>query len=298
MVVTVDGTEYTSTETTASVVTAAIPNPTASITADQGGISVNWSFANLADNSMATATLRCTNAATGSVVVDNEPLSYGGGFVEAAPGVALSCTVNTTVRVNNVVRATDTSSSVTVTPEEETGAGLPIWLLYIATQPDATVDQSVGTSVGDLDGFSWVYSGQSTGQTFTAGLSGELTSVTIFLKNGGAATEDLSVAISAVSGGLPSGTALATQSIANAGVPATEGAVKVTFEAPATVVAGTEYAILVSSPANASGDEHFEMFYITAEDYADGAALEDDGTGTNWATQSYDFSFETVVTAQ
>jgi hypothetical protein len=40
------------------------------------------------------------------------------------------------------------------------------------------------------------------------------------------------------------------------------------------------------------------MFYITAEDYADGAALEDDGTGANWAGKSYDFSFETVVTAQ
>ena len=136
------------------------------------------------------------------------------------------------------------------------------------------------------------------GQTFTAGLSGELSSVTIFLKNGGAATEDLSVAISAVSGGLPSGTALATQSVANAGVPATEGAVAVTFEAPATIVAGTEYAILVASPASASGDQHFEMFYITTEGYADGAALQDGGTGTNWAEQNYDFSFETVVTAQ
>ena len=98
---------------------------------------MNWSFANLADNSMATATLRCTNAATGSVVVNNEAISYGGGFVEATPGVALSCTVNTTVRVNGAVRATDTSSSVVVTPEEATGGGLPIWLLYIATQPQS-----------------------------------------------------------------------------------------------------------------------------------------------------------------
>ena len=298
VVVTVEGTEYTSTETTDSAVTAAIPGPTVSIQADQGGVNVSWSIANIADTSMATATLRCTDVATGNVVINNEPLSYGGGFVEAAPGVALSCEVSTTVRVNGVVRSTNTSASVTVTPEEELGGGLPIYLLYIASLPQSAVDQSVGTSVGDLDSFTLIHSGQSAGQTFTAGLSGELTSVTIFLKNGGAATEDLSVAISAVSGGLPSGAALATQSIANADVPATEGALTVTFETPATVAAGTEYAILVSSPASALGDEHFEMFYIIAEDYVDGAALEDDGTGANWAAQGYDFSFETVVTAQ
>ena len=84
---------------------------------------------------MATATLRCTNAATGSVVVNNVAISYGGGFVEATQAW-LSCTVNTTVRVNGAVRATDTSSSV-VDFEEATGGGLPIWLLYIATQPQS-----------------------------------------------------------------------------------------------------------------------------------------------------------------
>lgn len=139
VVVDVEGTLYLSIETSASAVSGSIPEPTVSIIGDQGGVSVSWSVANIADPSMATATLQCTNASTGDIVINNESLSYGGGFVAADAGEVLSCSVSTTVRVNGVVRASNTSSSVAVTPEEEGQSGLPIWLLYIATQPEEPI---------------------------------------------------------------------------------------------------------------------------------------------------------------
>ena len=125
---------YRSTAASASATAQSLQSPTVSITPDAGGISVTWTISNIAQSSMATGSLLCTDAGTGAVVIDNEAVAYGGGFVAAPAGVALNCALTTTVRINNSVFATNTTSDVAVTPEEALSSGLPIWLLYQATQ--------------------------------------------------------------------------------------------------------------------------------------------------------------------
>ena len=123
-----------STETTASATAGAVTAATASVTADSGGIIVRWTpDPNLASADMASGTVRCVNAETDAEVV-NQALSGASTFVEAEAGVALSCSVTTVISINGVGQTPTTTSSTTVTPEEELASGLPIWLLYQATQ--------------------------------------------------------------------------------------------------------------------------------------------------------------------
>ena len=123
-----------STETTASATVGAVTAATASFTADSGGIQVRWTpDPNLASADMASGTVTCVNAETGAEVV-NQALSGASTFVEAEAGVALSCSVTTVISINGEGQPPTTTSSATVTPDEELTSGLPIWLLYQVTQ--------------------------------------------------------------------------------------------------------------------------------------------------------------------
>lgn len=86
------------------------------------------------------------------------------------------------------------------------------------------------------------------GSTFTAGISGKLTSIDV--PNGYATTTvDLTVTIWNVDPvyGLPTGTALATQVIPGESLDS-GGITSVTFDSPATVTAGTKYVFLLEFP--------------------------------------------------
>ena len=130
-----DGDGGTLTETDfASVTAATVSETTVSFTSDVGEVSVIWSAdATIADADMLVVTLTCTNSSTGAHVVDNVVLDESPYVVEAEGGEALACEVTTSLSVNG-----GTSSVVgdplteTVTPDM--ASGLPIWLLYQATQ--------------------------------------------------------------------------------------------------------------------------------------------------------------------
>lgn len=82
------------------------------------------------------------------------------------------------------------------------------------------------------------------GQTFTAGISGTLTGVELFLYTLDAnVPSNLTIRIESTSSGLPSGTVLATATVATSSIPTTAGWVSATFATPPTVAAGTAYAI-------------------------------------------------------
>jgi hypothetical protein len=135
VVATSNNVEYRSTAASASATAQSLQSPTVSIASDTEGISVTWTISNIAQSSMASGSLRCTDSGTGAVVIDNEAVAYGSGFVAAPAGVALNCALTTTVRINSSVFSTNTTSEVAVTPEETLSSGLPIWLLYQAIQP-------------------------------------------------------------------------------------------------------------------------------------------------------------------
>lgn len=128
------GTTYTSEPATASATATAIGAATATFRADAGGIAVSWiPDPNLASIDMASGTVVCMNSATGLQVV-SQALTGPSAFIEAEVGITLDCYVSTVISINGVPQAATSTTSVSVTPEEEVSSGLPIWLLYQATQ--------------------------------------------------------------------------------------------------------------------------------------------------------------------
>ncbi|NDG96061.1 MAG: hypothetical protein EBY42_09670, partial [Actinobacteria bacterium] len=123
----------------------------------------------------------------------------------------------------------------------------------------STLDQDIAFSTSSM---SWIYSAQSGGQSFTAGKSGPLSSVDIILSNAGS-TDDLTVELTNAASDLPTGSALATATISSGDVPSwpSTGTVTATFSSPATVTAGEQYAILVTTTATGSGGDHYEWSY-------------------------------------
>jgi len=130
-----DGTGGTLTETdTATVTAAAVSETTVSFASDIDQVSVTWSSdAAIADTDMLVVTLTCTNTITGATVVDNVELDESPYVIEAEDGEALDCSVSTSLSVNGgTATAIGDPATETITPDM--ASGLPIWLLYQATQ--------------------------------------------------------------------------------------------------------------------------------------------------------------------
>jgi Ca2+-binding RTX toxin-like protein len=135
---------------------------------------------------------------------------------------------------------------------------------------------------------------QSLAQTFTAGLSGALDQVDLDLSKTGAPTDPLFVEIRGVSGGVPGATVLAGQSVPPSSVSPVETFVAISFASPAAVVAGTQYAIVVSS--SAAGGNGYGWRNGSGDTYAAGIPCFTGGppSGT-WTCISTDFAFKTYV---
>lgn len=126
----------------------------------------------------------------------------------------------------------------------------------------------------------------SKAQTFTAGLTGLLTDVVLPLSN--YAGVDLTVSITTVSGGIPA-TVLSTTDVPAGAVGTTETSYDVAFGSPASVVAGTQYAVTLSSTS--SGE--WEWGCNSSDVYAGGQGLYNSGGG--WNGIGFDHAFQTYV---
>jgi hypothetical protein len=155
------------------------------------------------------------------------------------------------------------------------------------------IDQSVS---GTLNWNSGLTSTQSVGQTFTAGISGQLDRVTIDIgKSGTPGTFFLE--IFEVSGGFPTGNALASQAVSETLVTNTISTVIVDFTSPATIVSGTRYALFLRAPSAVSGG-----MMSPSSSYSVGVEnnpLSSEGiiynTGS-WSSSANDARFATYVT--
>jgi uncharacterized repeat protein (TIGR01451 family) len=152
------------------------------------------------------------------------------------------------------------------------------------------VDQqntTLGTSGTPVTTTSWV------GQTFTPGLSGRLTRVDInlFCNFCSGTPPSIVVGVRATSGGLPTGSDLATATISTintSGVPAFYTAI---FASPATVTLGTQYALVVHPTTNpVSGTIGYTRsggFSNGANVYAGGMLINGANSGVNWSAQAF-----------
>ena len=139
----------------------------------------------------------------------------------------------------------------------------------------------------------WTFSNSMwVGQTFTAGRSGGLTQIDLNLFcNNCMTSQPVVVSVRATSGGLPTGSDLATTTITvgTAGVQAWYSA---NFASPTTVSSGTQYAILIRAGASISAN--FLYFSESAiaiskgnDVYAGGALVVSGSGGSPWSVAAF-----------
>lgn len=122
------------------VTASALQRTTLSLTEDLGGFAVAYvTDPNIASASQLTLTLNCRNAAgQGIPELTNVALTSNPQFVEYETPGQITCDVKTELKVDGqtVTTATQTSNPTSATVQELINQGLPVWLLYIATQPE------------------------------------------------------------------------------------------------------------------------------------------------------------------
>lgn len=155
-------------------------------------------------------------------------------------------------------------------------------------------------AAGELDqqqtsenGLVAIYSSQSLAQTFTAGKSGGLDQVDLDLQKGGTPSA-LTVEIRDVAAGSPGSQVLAAASLPGTNVTSSIGFVPIHFPTPATVTAGTHYAIVGYSTS--TGGDFFQWGEKGPDTYPGGTGATSFATPpTTWSATSWDFAFKTYV---
>ena len=168
-----------------------------------------------------------------------------------------------------------------------------------------TLDQAQTTTTQtamSVGGSSWV------AQTFTAGITGSLDQVDLFLFRV-ASPGDLTLQIQGTSGGVPSGSVLASTTVAEASVTQATGGSNPRFSwisAPlspsAQVTAGQRYAIVLSAPAAAGINFYGWGVGDFLSPYSGGNVVLSITSGSMWGAfafifDSWDTAFKTYVTS-
>jgi hypothetical protein len=164
-----------------------------------------------------------------------------------------------------------------------------------AAAPAGTLDQQQLNAGG---GDTYIDSGSSLSQTFTAGLTGKLDQVDLFLRVLNAPTPHMTVEIRNVTAGSPGSTVLASQMVTPSGITGAFTFVPITFAVPASVASGTQYAIVTysatSPPTHYSWARSIEGnvytggtgFFVSISPPS-GTWLEGGGAGFDYAFQTY-----------
>jgi hypothetical protein len=139
-------------------------------------------------------------------------------------------------------------------------------------------------------------------QTFTAGTTGSLDRVDLAISRPAAITVPLTVEIRATAGGTPTGPALASENVVAADIPLVfiaDGFISVPLSPAAAVVAGSEYAIVLSSPGCGFGNCYHWVLGPAGDPYPAGAGLQSFDAGATWTPFAYfgstDLAFKTYV---
>jgi hypothetical protein len=174
-------------------------------------------------------------------------------------------------------------------------------LIVPSASATGTLDQSQTTTSGlevTVAASEWV------AQTFTAGITGNLDQVDLFLFRDGS-PGDLTVQIQGVSGGVPSGSVLASTTVAQANVSDsfTFAWVSVPLSPPAPVTAGTQYAIVLSAPSGSvfPVGNIYAWNYVFGNPYSGGRVVISSTSGSSWGDFAFvfddaDTAFKTYVT--
>jgi hypothetical protein len=144
-------------------------------------------------------------------------------------------------------------------------------------------------------------SGQGLAQTFTAGITGDLDQADLLLRKVDSPVEPLTVEIRNAAGGQPGTAVLASASIPMSALGSGAEFVSATFDTPAAVTAGTQYA-LVAYTAHATNDCCGWAYQDATNPYAGGAGFNSNTFPplAPWGAQGGgdDYAFRTYVVPQ
>jgi hypothetical protein len=247
------------------------------------GGSGNYSFTGIPAGTYPsiTASYPGYNSSTFTNIVVNDNATTTRNF-SLTPAPASGCLTDTT--------QADFQTGVTTNVDLTTSPGDVILLAA------ASIDQqntSVTTSGFGFTSTSWF------GQSFTAGVSGQLTAVDVdlFCSSCTGTTPNITVSIRATSGDLPTGSDLATATIPGFS-SGSGGFFTATFGTPATLTAGTKYAIVVRAVSNPSAGT-YAYVKSSGSPYAGGRRSTSSTSGASWAvaSPSTDIGFRTYMKA-
>src|SRR3954471_8647914 len=176
------------------------------------------------------------------------------------------------------------------------GAAGALFLGAASSASAGTLDQQQTASNTNAG----LFLSQSVAQTIPPGLTGRLDQVDLVLyKAGTPPGPSVTVEIRGTSGSNPGAASLATASIPISSVGTTQAFLSFTFASPASVAAGTKYAIVVYSPG--AGGDAVGVWYQNADVYSGGSSFYDPTEaippGSAWTPNgaSTDLAFKTYV---
>ncbi|MDP4279684.1 MAG: hypothetical protein QQM50_03925 [Dehalococcoides mccartyi] len=155
-----------------------------------------------------------------------------------------------------------------------------------------TIDAEQQISVGNysdenltIAGNSWegigCYGTTWYGQTFSLTNNVILSGFNLYCKKIGSPTGNLDYYLYATSGGLPTGSALASGSILASTVSTSAGLKSLVFTTPVSLTAATTYAVVFSCPSGTSSNR-ISYWYTNNSSYAGGQAISSSNSGTSW----------------
>jgi hypothetical protein len=226
-----------------------------------------------------------------------ETASFGGRVSSSSS--AITVPDGGTATQNFQLAAAPASACPTDTTQGDFQLGIPTNTDLTTSSGDVTlanptvVDQSntAGTTTGTGFGTpNWA------GQTFIPAVTGQLLKVDVplFCANGAnpctGPAGNLTLSVRATSGGLPTGADLASGTIpgftSNVG-----GTFTVNFAAPATLTAGTQYALILRPASNPAAGS-YDWIRSSPSTYANGSRVSSTDSGGTWAADTTrDFNF-------
>jgi hypothetical protein len=134
-----------------------------------------------------------------------------------------------------------------------------------------TLDQN--SAAWDPGQWSGILSSQAMAQSFTAGLTGPLSRVSLGIYRVNTPTQITASIYAAGISGNAEGSALASKTLDATTIPTSEGGALVAFDfvSPTTVTAGTQYVIVVTTPD--SSPNVYKWGYIIGNSYAGGTGI-------------------------
>ncbi|MCE4042753.1 S-layer homology domain-containing protein [Lysinibacillus fusiformis] len=203
-------------------------------------------------------------------------------FLFGLPWGNMSADANDTNDDDVVVTPIDSDVMLTDYTGQEENVVIPERLndLRSASAAD-TLDQTSGA--GDPGG---IFRAHGKGQSFTAGLSGYLNKIDLYMVDYG--SSGIVFTLSIYAGESVSGAALATATFSSKDIPYNPGGwVNVLFDQPTQVQAGQQYTMLLTSSIGDTPQTSWKVY--TSDVYGGGQAY----TENNWT--NYDFGFNTYV---